>query len=89
MSNDVRGVLLDLDGTLAVGNPNGGGYTLLPGVMKFVDHLRAHGLPVVVFTNGTAKYTTKVRRKSYGGWSEDQVFQNDDTVQRCRRIFCV
>ena len=54
ISIDVRGVLLDLDGTLAVGSPNGSGYTLLPGVMEFVEHLRANKLPVVVFTNGTA-----------------------------------
>jgi 4-nitrophenyl phosphatase len=52
--DDAQGVLLDLDGTLAVGNSNSGGYTLLPGAQEFLGHLRTQGLPVVVFTNGTA-----------------------------------
>lgn len=51
---NVSGVLLDLDGTLAVGSANGGGYTLLPGVREFMEQLRTMGMPIVVFTNGTA-----------------------------------
>lgn len=54
-SNTVKGFILDMDGTLAVGKPEGGGYLLLPGVADFIKELRSHGLPFVVFTNGTAQ----------------------------------
>jgi NagD protein len=47
--------MLDMDGTLAVGKPEGGGYVLLPGVADFIKELRAVNLPFVVFTNGTAQ----------------------------------
>jgi NagD protein len=54
-SNIVRGFILDMDGTLAVGKPEGSGYLLLPGVADFIKELRSHGSPFVVFTNGTAQ----------------------------------
>jgi NagD protein len=44
-----------MDGTLAVGKPEGGGYVLLPGVADFIKQLRALSVPFVVFTNGTAQ----------------------------------
>jgi NagD protein len=50
----VRGFVFDMDGTLAVGEPSGRGFVLLPGVAAFFAHLRKAGLPIVVFTNGTA-----------------------------------
>ncbi len=43
-----------MDGTLAVGSPSGGGFSLLPGVPALIAALRAASLPFVVFTNGTA-----------------------------------
>jgi NagD protein len=51
----IRGIVFDMDGTLAVGSPSGGGFTLLPGALDLIAHLRAIKLPFVVFTNGTAK----------------------------------
>jgi len=50
----IRGIVFDMDGTLAVGSPSGGGFTLLPGVPALIAQLRAASLPFVVFTNGTA-----------------------------------
>ncbi len=43
-----------MDGTLAVGSPSGGGFSLLPGVAALMAALRAAAVPFVVFTNGTA-----------------------------------
>lgn len=50
----MRGFVFDMDGTLAVGDPSGRGFILLPGVAEFIAHLRASNVPFVVFTNGTA-----------------------------------
>ena len=43
-----------MDGTLAVGDPKGKSFSLLPGVTETFAHLKARGIPVLVFTNGTA-----------------------------------
>jgi 4-nitrophenyl phosphatase len=52
---EVRGFVLDMDGTLVLGDRDNKGLTLLPGAMDFLNTLVARGLPFCVFTNGTVK----------------------------------
>jgi NagD protein len=51
----VRGFVLDMDGTLVLGDRHNHGIRALPGAVDFVDTLRARGTPFCVFTNGTVK----------------------------------
>ena len=52
---EVRGFVLDMDGTLVLGDRNNKGLTLLPGALEFLTTLTELGLPFCVFTNGTVK----------------------------------
>ncbi|WP_448624723.1 HAD-IIA family hydrolase [Geodermatophilus sp. URMC 64] len=51
----VRGFVLDMDGTLVLGDRNNKGLTPLPGALEFLTTLTDLGLPYCVFTNGTVK----------------------------------
>jgi NagD protein len=51
----VRGFVLDMDGTLVLGDRNNRGLVPLPGALEFVDTLIDRGLPYCVYTNGTVK----------------------------------
>jgi 4-nitrophenyl phosphatase len=51
----VRGFVLDMDGTLVLGDRNNKGLALLPGALEFLTTLHDLGLPFCVFTNGTVK----------------------------------
>lgn len=50
---DARGFVIDMDGTLALGDRVNHGLTALPGAVELLGWLRARALPYVVFTNGT------------------------------------
>lgn len=52
---EVRGFVLDMDGTLVLGDRNNKALTVLPGALDFLTTLLARGLPFCVFTNGTVK----------------------------------
>src|SRR5215475_13372967 len=51
----VKGFVLDMDGTLVLGDSRNRGLRALPGAVEFVAHLRAQDLPFVAFTNGTVR----------------------------------
>jgi NagD protein len=51
----VRGFVLDMDGTLVLGDRNNQGIRPLPGAVEFVRLLVERDLPFCVFTNGTVK----------------------------------
>jgi 4-nitrophenyl phosphatase len=51
--NPIRGAVFDIDGTLALMDKDKGTYTALPGAVEAVNALKARGLPVVAYTNGT------------------------------------
>ena len=51
----VRGFVLDMDGTLALGDRNNRGIRALPGAVEFVQLLVERDTPFCVFTNGTVK----------------------------------
>jgi 4-nitrophenyl phosphatase len=53
--SDVRGFVLDIDGTLALADKNLGGYQALPGAVELVSTLRQRDIPTLAFTNGTTK----------------------------------
>src|SRR5438132_11067240 len=50
-----RAVVLDMDGTLVLGDSSSGGHRPLPGAIDLLPALRARGIPLRIFTNGTAK----------------------------------
>ena len=52
---DVRGVVLDMDGTLVLGDRNNKGLNPLPGAAYLLATLVERGLPFRVFTNGTTR----------------------------------
>jgi 4-nitrophenyl phosphatase len=51
----VRGYVFDVDGTLALADPQLSGYQPLPGARELLALLRQRGVPYVGFTNGSAK----------------------------------
>jgi len=57
----VKGFVFDIDGTLAMANRGGQGYTPLPGAAAVVARLDALGLPAVAYTNGTFHTPEKCR----------------------------
>jgi 4-nitrophenyl phosphatase len=50
-----RAVVLDMDGTLVLGDSSSAGHRPLPGSVELLSLLRARGIPFRIFTNGTAK----------------------------------
>ena len=50
-----KGFVLDMDGTLVLGDKRNKGLTALPGAIDLIAHLRERGLPFVAFTNGTVR----------------------------------
>lgn len=50
-----RGFILDMDGTIALGDASSGGHQALPGAVELLSALRRRGTPFRVFTNGTGK----------------------------------
>jgi len=50
----VAGFLFDLDGTLILSDRSLSGYKLLPNAVEVLCELKARGVPLVAFTNGTA-----------------------------------
>ncbi len=53
--HELRAFLLDLDGTLVLGDRRNHGLVPLPGALELVDTLHADGVDVGVLTNGTAR----------------------------------
>ena len=50
-----KGFVLDMDGTLVLGDKRNKGLRALPGAVDFIAHLKARGTPFVLFTNGTVR----------------------------------
>ncbi|MEI9885887.1 MAG: HAD family hydrolase [Rhizomicrobium sp.] len=50
-----KGFVLDMDGTLVLGDRRNKGLRALPGAVAFVEHLKARDIPFVLFTNGTVR----------------------------------
>lgn len=57
-SRRIRGasaMILDMDGTIVLGDATSGAHKALPGAIELLARLRLRGIPFRVFTNGTAK----------------------------------
>lgn len=50
----LKGLMFDLDGTLALSDRRLGGYEILPGAAELLDELVRRAVPFVVLTNGSA-----------------------------------
>jgi HAD superfamily hydrolase (TIGR01450 family) len=51
----VRGFVLDLDGTLVLGDSSNKGLRPLPGAIAFTHHLDSSDIPFAILTNGTTR----------------------------------
>ncbi len=52
---DIQGFVIDLDGTLALGNKHNEGLIAIPGAVEWLHYLNRKELPFVIFTNGTLR----------------------------------
>ena len=52
---NTRGFVLDMDGTLVLGDNRNRGLKPLPGAVEFIEHLNRTDVPYVLLTNGTAR----------------------------------
>jgi 4-nitrophenyl phosphatase len=50
-----KGFIFDMDGTIALGDRISGGHVALPGAIELIARFRRRGVPIRIFTNGTAK----------------------------------
>lgn len=50
-----RAVVLDMDGTLVLGDAASAGHSALPGAIELLSLLRSRAIPFRIFTNGTAR----------------------------------
>ena len=50
----IKGLMFDVDGPLILSDRSLGSYEVLPGAVETLSALKAHGLPFVLFTNGSA-----------------------------------
>lgn len=63
------GFIFDMDGTIALGDAASGGHRALPGAVELLAAIKRRGIPLCVFTNGTAKppadYAASLRRAGF------------------------
>jgi 4-nitrophenyl phosphatase len=52
---NASGFIFDMDGTLALGDASSGGHKALPFAVELISAVKSRGIPLRVFTNGTAK----------------------------------
>jgi len=50
-----RAFILDMDGTIALGDRASGGHVALPGAIALIARIKRKNIPIRIFTNGTAK----------------------------------
>ena len=50
-----KGFIFDMDGTIALGDRTSGGHAALPGAIELIARIKRKGVPIRIFTNGTAK----------------------------------
>jgi HAD superfamily hydrolase (TIGR01450 family) len=79
---NTKAIILDMDGTLVLGDHASGGHVALPGAIDLIDAIRAKGIPFRIFTNGSAKspqtYVASLRRAGFR--LEEEEFMTPTTV---------
>lgn len=84
-----RGFVLDMDGTLAIGDPLNSRMRPLPGALDLVNLLRERDIPFVVFTNGTnkssASYAAALRQGGIPVSALETLTPLDIFIEVCRR----
>jgi len=82
LAPQIRGFLLDMDGTFYLGG------RLLPGAQAFLDYTRAAGLPLLFLTNNSSRhreaYTTKLAGMGVTV-SPDEIFTSGEATARYLR----
>ena len=89
------GFILDMDGTIALGNKASGAHVALPGAIELLARLRRRGVPFRIFTNGTAKppaaYAAGLREAGFDVADEEMMTPSTSaaawlTAQRIGRV---
>ncbi len=84
-----RAFVLDLDGTLVLGDRHNRGLSPLPGALEFVAHLVDKGVPFAVLTNGTARsprsYAAMLRELGFDLPDSAMLTPAQVAVEMCRR----
>ncbi|WP_328805018.1 HAD-IIA family hydrolase [Parasphingopyxis marina] len=70
---NAKGVILDMDGTIALGDKESGGHKALPGALDLLSAFRRRNIPFRAFTNGTASSPA-----TYAGILRAAGFELDD-----------
>ena len=90
-----RGFILDMDGTIALGDRASGAHVALPGAVELLARLRRRGVPFRIFTNGTAKppavYAAGLREAGFDVADEEMMTPSTSaaawlTAQRIGRV---
>jgi NagD protein len=72
-----KGFILDMDGTIALGDRTSGGHVALPGAIELIARIKRNGIPIRIFTNGTAKppadYAASLRRAGFDVADEEMM----------------
>ena len=63
---NARGLLVDMDGTLVLGDRVNHGLRPLPGAIALLEWARPRALPYLVFTNGTNRTPAHFARRATG-----------------------
>jgi len=82
LSPQIRGFLLDMDGTFYLGG------RLLPGARDFFDYARAAGIPLLFLTNNSSRHRDAYAAKLAGmgvDVSPDEVFTSGEATARYLR----
>jgi 4-nitrophenyl phosphatase len=90
-----RGFIFDMDGTIALGDRTSGGHVALPGAIELIARIKRRGLPIRIFTNGTAKppaaYAASLRGAGFDVVDEEMMTPSTSaaawlTARRIRRV---
>jgi 4-nitrophenyl phosphatase len=84
-----KAFIIDMDGTIALGDSASGGHRALPGAVEFLALLRRRGIPFRVFTNGTAKppaaYADSLRRAGFDIQNEEMMTPSTSAAHWLRK----
>jgi len=87
---EVRGFVFDMDGTLVLGDRRNHGLRPLPGALEVTQWVAGHGLPWVVFTNGTnrtpAHFARLLREIGFGVPDEAMMTPASSAVRVFTRV---
>jgi 4-nitrophenyl phosphatase len=83
------GFIFDMDGTIALGDAASGGHKALPFALETISAVKAAGIPLRVFTNGTAKppatYAASLRAAGFDVADHEMMTPSTSAAQWLKR----